>query len=131
MKHLIPLLLALLAPLLPVGAQRMVWTSPLQGDIPCIEGRAWNIETGKNFQRLPARFETTLPANVWELSKQGAGLSISFVTTARNISVRYGLSLHSDGLIDGVYQFLSLKYFFKSAESNMYPCLANISLIAS
>lgn len=97
MKHLIPLLLALLAPMLPIGAQRMVWTSPLQGDIPCIEGRAWNIGTGKNFQRLPARFETTLPANVWELSKQGAGLSVSFVTTARNISVRYGLALHSDG----------------------------------
>ncbi len=97
MKRLIPILLAFLAPLLPIGAQRTVWMDPLQGNVPYIEGRGWNLETGKNFQRLPARFEATVPDNVWKLSMQGAGLSVSFVTTARNISVRYGLALNSDG----------------------------------
>lgn len=72
-----------------LSAQGIVWHNPLDGDPPCVGGRAWNAEIGRQFHRLPARFEATMPKSVWNLSRQAGGLEVRFVSTSRNVSVRY------------------------------------------
>ncbi|MDD4760013.1 MAG: SGNH/GDSL hydrolase family protein [Bacteroidaceae bacterium] len=70
-----------------------VWYNPLSCDTPYVCGRAWNAEIGKNFSRIPDRFQNKLPAAVWGLSKNSAGLSIRFCTTSRRLSIKYTLSI--------------------------------------
>ena len=84
----------------PTTAQR-TWHDPLDGDSPYICGRAWNEETGPNYHRLPSRFAQTLPAHVYNLSQQGAGLSVRFSTDATDIVVRYTLR-------NSIYSYLNM-----------------------
>ena len=72
------------------SAQQVKWMNPMDGDEPYICGRAWNKEIGKSYQRLPNRFEATMPKNVWKLQSQSAGLIVRFVSNSKNIRVRYG-----------------------------------------
>ena len=72
------------------SAQQVKWMNPMDGDEPYICGRAWNKEIGKSYQRLPNRFEATMPKNVWKLQRQSAGLIVRFVSNSKNIRVRYG-----------------------------------------
>ncbi len=71
-------------------AQQVKWMNPMDGDEPYICGRAWNKEIGKKFDRLPDRFEATMPKSVWSLKRQTAGLMVRFVSNSKNIRVRYG-----------------------------------------
>ena len=66
-----------------------VWYNPLSCDTPFVCGRAWNVEIGKNFSRFPDRFQSVMPASVWALSRNSAGLSVCFSTTATSISIKY------------------------------------------
>jgi lysophospholipase L1-like esterase len=54
-----------------------------------IEGQAWPEEVAAPYDRLPARAEKTVSTDVWDLSRQSAGLSVRFRTTAKEIVVRY------------------------------------------
>ncbi len=94
MKHTIKA--ALLLSLFFLSAHRataqMTWYNPLECDTPYICGRAWNAETGKNFVRMPERFQQTMPKAVWGLSRQSAGLSIRFLSNATEIQVKYTLA---------------------------------------
>ena len=65
------------------------WYNPLDGDTPNIQGRAWNKEIGKSFNRFPQRAQALLRKPVWELSTNSAGLYIEFYTDAPSITVRY------------------------------------------
>ena len=71
-----------------VAAQK-VWFDPLECDTPYICGRAWTTEIGKNYARMPERFEKVMPKAVWNLSKQSAGLSVKFLSDASEIQVKY------------------------------------------
>lgn len=90
------LLILLLCANIQLFAQEK-WYNPMDSDNPYICGRAWNKETGKTFNRLPDRMKALLPQNIWELSKQTAGLSIRFTTNSKNITVKYQTSFVGDG----------------------------------
>jgi lysophospholipase L1-like esterase len=51
------------------------------------------METGRQFDRLPAKAEGVVPAPVWELSRHASGMSFDFETDAKAIHVRYTLLL--------------------------------------
>lgn len=59
-----------------------------------VEGKGWN-ETKKFFDRLPAKAEGFVRDQVWNLSRDSAGMSFRFVSDSPNIYVRYELSQES------------------------------------
>lgn len=71
------------------AAAQTQWHDPMAGTEAMVNGRAWNSETGKNYQRLPDRLRGKMSKAVWNNSRQAAGLSVTFITTSPNIVVRY------------------------------------------
>src|SRR5574344_864705 len=65
------------------------WYNPLDGDVPNIQGRAWNKEIGRSFGRIPQRALPLLRQPVQYLSGNTAGLYIEFYTNAPSITVKY------------------------------------------
>ena len=65
------------------------WYNPATDSLLPIQGRAWNTETGKVYQRLPQRAEQLVRKPVWDLSLQTAGLYVKFYTNAPQIQVKY------------------------------------------
>ena len=59
-----------------------------------VEGKGWN-ETKKFFDRLPAKAEGFVRDQVWNLSRDSAGMCFRFVSDSPNIYVRYELSQES------------------------------------
>jgi hypothetical protein len=55
-----------------------------------VEGRGWS-DVQRFYDRLPARAEGIVRANVWALSHHSAGMSCRFATDAPEIQVRYTL----------------------------------------
>lgn len=57
-----------------------------------VEGRAWGEQPRLRwYDRLPAAAEKTVTSNVWNLSRDSAGMMVRFQTDASAISVRYKL----------------------------------------
>jgi hypothetical protein len=57
-----------------------------------LEGRAWPEQPRLRwYDRFPAAAEKTVTANVWNLSRDSAGMMVRFQTDASAISVRYKL----------------------------------------
>jgi len=56
-----------------------------------VEGRGWT-DTAAPFDRLPARVKDLVPAQVWVLSHDSAGIVVRFVTDSRSIEVRWTLT---------------------------------------
>lgn len=65
------------------------WYNPATDSLLPIQGRAWNTETGKVYQRLPQRAKQLVRKSVWDLSLQTAGLYVKFYTNALQIQVKY------------------------------------------
>ena len=62
----------------------------MEGDIPYVNGRWWNKEIGKNnYSRLPDRFKNKVTNAVWNLSRHTTGMSVRFITDAKEIKVRF------------------------------------------
>ena len=59
-----------------------------------VEGKGWS-ETKKYFDRLPAKAEGFVRDQVWNLSRDSAGMCFRFVSDSPNIYVRYELSRES------------------------------------
>jgi hypothetical protein len=55
----------------------------------CVRGK---YHHEKNFNRLPEKFKTRIRPEVWELSKQPAGISVCFTTNSPEISVKWTLA---------------------------------------
>jgi len=55
-----------------------------------IEGRAFN-DTASYYDRLPARAKDTVPAPVWGLSHNSAGMAFRFVTDAASFKIRWAV----------------------------------------
>ena len=68
------------------------WIDPLGGEIPQVQGRAWNAEIGKCYHRFPLRAKNNLREPVWGLSTNSAGLSLDFYCNAPDIIVKYTVS---------------------------------------
>ena len=72
----------------PLQAQTQ-WFNPLEdGHAHYIQNQAWD-EDGGNYNRLPARAKGKVRDDVWNLSRESAGLSIRFLTDSKKIQVRY------------------------------------------
>jgi lysophospholipase L1-like esterase len=70
-------------------SQKTIWWNPASSPTPVIEGQAWPAEVKSYYDRLPARAEKTVRPEVWNLSRNSAGLAIRFRSNAAKISVRY------------------------------------------
>jgi lysophospholipase L1-like esterase len=62
---------------------------PATSDTPVLEGQAWPNEVKDRYDRFPARAERTVDKDVWDLSKNSAGLIIKFKSNATTIKVSY------------------------------------------
>ena len=72
----------------PVQA-KTIWFNPLNDEHShYIQNQAWNEDEG-GYGRLPLRAKGKVREDVWNLSRQSAGLSIRFLTDSENIQVRY------------------------------------------
>jgi len=60
-----------------------------------IGGQGWSLDIAP-YNRLPGKAMGQVPAAVWDLSQQSAGISITFITSAQEIQVRW--TLKSDAL---------------------------------
>jgi len=70
-------------------SQTITWWNPATSKIPVIEGQAWPKEIKDPYDRLPARAEKNVRKQVWDLSRQAAGLMIRFRSNSANIKIRY------------------------------------------
>lgn len=76
--------------------EQVKWWNPANNSFPVLEGQAWPNEVKNYYDRLPARAEKNVRKEVWDLSKNSAGLYIKFRTDAGKIEVRYGVSSKSN-----------------------------------
>jgi lysophospholipase L1-like esterase len=65
------------------------WKNPLDAGFPVIEGR---LENSQDFNRLPEVMKDSVRSAVWNLSRQSAGLSLSFKTLSPTIEIVYKVS---------------------------------------
>ena len=65
------------------------WWNPATNAFPVVEGQAWHGTVKDFYDRLPAKAETLVRKEVWNLSRHSAGLYIKFNSNAKNIIVRY------------------------------------------
>ena len=70
-------------------AQELKWWNPAKNPFPVLEGQAWAKEAGHFYDRFPARAEPLVRKEVWNLSRNGAGLKLRFISDAKTIVVRY------------------------------------------
>lgn len=64
-----------------------------------VEGRGWIKEERKRwFDRLPAKAEGKVTPNVWNLSRDSAGMMVRFKTDATSVFVRYAVSKGTLGM---------------------------------
>lgn len=68
------------------------WGNPLSQDFLVVRGRAWQSDLKDNYARLPQQAQEKVRKDVWDLSRQSAGLSIAFRSNAPEIKVRYTLT---------------------------------------
>lgn len=105
--------------------EQTIWYNPATDSLLPIQGRCWNQETGRSYQRLPQRAASIVRKPVWDLSLQTAGLYIKFFTNATSIQVKYqvtgGLSMpHMPATgVSGV------DLYTLDCEGRQYWCAAN------
>jgi len=68
--------------------QYKTW-NPATDSIYCLEGQAWPGTEQSYYYRLPAKAESTVRKEVWNLARQSAGLSLRFRTNATQLTIRY------------------------------------------
>lgn len=66
------------------------WSDPLSASFPVICGQGSDLLQG-SFYRLPDSLKGQVREPLWNLSRNSAGLSLSFYTDAPEIKVRYGV----------------------------------------
>lgn len=65
-----------------------IW-NPATDTVKVLEGQAWSGQVKNYYDRLPARAEQLVRKDVWNLSKNSAGLKLRFRTNAEEIIVKY------------------------------------------
>ena len=90
MKRLFCLLFFCMA-CLSAGAQ-WKWQNPMNAGFPVVQNQGWPDEIGYKYVRLPDRAEKEIRPDVWNLSRNSAGLAIHFYSNAPQITVRYKVS---------------------------------------
>ena len=77
-----------------VAAQTLSYKTwnPAQESFNSIQGKGWPGQTSSYYDRLPAKAEKTVRGDVWDLSRNSAGMSVRFRTDAEEIVVRYAVT---------------------------------------
>lgn len=65
-----------------------VW-NPASDTVKVLEGQGWSGQLKDYYDRLPTRAEQSVRKEVWNLSKNSAGLKLRFRTNAEEIIVKY------------------------------------------
>jgi len=80
-------------PTQPAAAKPAPPKPPVWHDVaPFVEGRGWADEKrSRYYDRFPAVAEGKVPAPVWDLSRDSAGMAVRFKSNASHIKVRYTL----------------------------------------
>jgi lysophospholipase L1-like esterase len=73
-------------------SKEYTWWNPAGNEFPVLQGQAWPQELKGNYYRLPPRAEKTVRPEVWNLSRNSAGLAVSFKTNSPEIVVKYKVS---------------------------------------
>lgn len=76
----------------PIHAQTpsdIKWFDPAANSYPVVQGRGWQEGLAGPYDRLPSRAQPLVRTPLWNLSKNAAGLSVRFKTSANGITVRY------------------------------------------
>ena len=81
------LLLFFLLPLLAQDSTIKSWWNPAKATMQVLEGRGWT--DGEPYARLPLKAKAAVTPEVWDLSRQAAGLMLRFKTNSPEISIRY------------------------------------------
>ena len=134
MKKLLFSLLGLLS-LFPVAAQ-WKWHNPVEAAYPVVQNQGFVQEIGQSFVRLPDRAHGVVSENVWNLSRNSAGLALHFYSNASQIRVRYTVAggysmphMPATGVSgvdlyridsDGAWQFCFGNYAFQDTISYTY-----------
>nr|WP_294870845.1 SGNH/GDSL hydrolase family protein [uncultured Pedobacter sp.] len=71
-------------------AKYKVW-NPANDTLNVLEGQGWPKKTQDYYDRLPAKAESIVRADVWKLSKNNAGVSLRFRTNSNEIIVKYAV----------------------------------------
>ncbi|HEY9256697.1 SGNH/GDSL hydrolase family protein [Chitinophaga sp.] len=104
------------------------WVPSTDKTVYALEGQGWKDGMGLYYDRLPQRAENAVRKDVWNLSRNSAGLSLRFRTDADEIVIRYtvkgtwnmphmpttgvsGVDLYAKS-IDGQWQFCAGNYNF-------------------
>lgn len=66
--------------------------NPISEAQPVVEGQAWPLEVEDFYDRLPPKAQQKVRKEVWDLSKNSAGLQMRFKSNANNIEIRYLVS---------------------------------------
>lgn len=75
---------------LSVSVQAQIhWHTPTQHQEPIIQGQGWPQELKDSYTRFPERAKARIRPQVWNLSRNSAGLAIHFYTNAPEITIRY------------------------------------------
>ena len=81
-------LFSLVAARCAAAGAEVVWHEATEFEI---EGQGWT-DTEAPYDRLPSHAKGSVPDGVWGLGKHSAGLCVRFRTSARTVSVRWGLT---------------------------------------
>lgn len=77
----------------------MKWYDPSKEDFQTVHNQLWSgSEIASYYDRLPARAEDKVRKEVWNLSRNAAGLKLVFTTDATDITVRYVVSRKNYGM---------------------------------
>lgn len=68
------------------------WFNPQQAGFPVIQNQGWAPELEHSYARLPDRAKQMVRKEVWNLSRNSAGLAIHFYSNAPQIKIRYTVS---------------------------------------
>lgn len=71
-------------------AKYKVW-NPSNDTLNVLEGQGWPKKVQDYYDRLPAKAEGIVRADVWKLSKNNAGVSLRFRTNSNEIIVKYAV----------------------------------------
>lgn len=65
------------------------WYNPMDAGFPVVQNQGFTTEIGKTYARLPDRAKGVVRDDVWNLSRNSAGLALHFYSNAPTIKVRY------------------------------------------
>lgn len=95
-KYILTALLSMA--MLTVKAQKnenLKWWNPVSSATTIVGGQPWPKEVDRFYDRFPARAQQIVRKEVWDLSRDAAGLTLRFKTNSKTIKIRYQVSSKS------------------------------------